>query len=77
MGSSSPNSATRTVNPSSEQLLEPADVARWLRVDPAWVHGAIAEGLPVLGRRTDGTPILAVEDVRRWLRRSSPQDDTT
>jgi hypothetical protein len=59
-------------------VLEPDAVAAWLDVDHAWVEQAIAsEGLPVLGYRSDGTPLLAVDEVRAWLRRPTPADDET
>lgn len=59
-------------------VLEPADVAIWLDTDVRWVMRAIAEdGLPVLGRRSDGVPLLATDEVRAWLRRSSRHDDET
>lgn len=59
-------------------VLEPAAVAEWLDVDVAWVMRAIAEeGLPVLGRRSDGTVLLAADEVRAWLRRPSHADDET
>jgi hypothetical protein len=64
--------------PPDADVLEPADVAAWLDVDVAWVLRAIADdGMPVLGHRGDGTPLVAVEEVRAWLRRSSPADDET
>lgn len=61
----------------NEQLLEPAEVAAWLDIELDWVHGAIADGLPVLGHRSDGTPILVAADVRVWLRQRNAADDTT
>jgi hypothetical protein len=64
--------------PPDADVLEPEGVAAWLDVDVAWVLRAVAEdGRPVLGRRADGTPLLAVEEVRAWLRRASPADDET
>ncbi len=51
-------------------------MAAWLDTDLDWVTHAIAhEGLPVLGVRSDGTPLLAAEEVRAWLRRPSVRDD--
>jgi hypothetical protein len=62
----------------SASVLEPTDVAIWLDTDVPWVMRAIAEdGLPVLGHRGDGVPLLAVDEVRAWLRRSSRHDDET
>jgi hypothetical protein len=62
----------------SASVLEPADVARWLDTDVDWVMRAIVEdGLPVLGHRSDGVPLLAADEVRAWLRRSSRHDDET
>jgi hypothetical protein len=62
----------------SASVLEPADVAIWLDTDVPWVMRAIAEGgLPVLGHRSDGVPLLAPDEVRAWLRRSSRHDDET
>ncbi|MFL5816935.1 MAG: hypothetical protein ACJ76L_04965 [Conexibacter sp.] len=59
-------------------VLEPADVAIWLDTDVTWVMRAIAEeGLPVLGHRSDGVPLIAADEVRTWLRRSSRHDDET
>lgn len=59
-------------------LLEPHDVAIWLDVDLPWVMRAIAEdGMPVLGARSDGVPLLAADEVRAWLRRPSRHDDET
>ena len=59
-------------------VLEPAAVATWLDTDVAWVLHAIAhDELPILGRRDDGTPLLAAEEVRQWLRRPRPEDDCT
>jgi hypothetical protein len=44
----------------------------------AWVMDAIAsEALPVLGYRSDGVPLLAVAEVRTWLRRPRLGDDET
>lgn len=64
--------------PPIASVLEPFDVAVWLDADIPWVMRAIAEeGMPVLGYRTDGVPLLAVEEVRAWLRRPSPHDDET
>jgi hypothetical protein len=57
-------------------VLEPAAVAAWLDTDLEWVSNAIArDGLPVLGVRSDGTPLLAAEEVRAWLRRPQLSDD--
>lgn len=62
----------------SASVLEPAGVAAWLHTDVAWVMRAIAEdGLPVLGHRSDGVPLVAVDEVRAWLRRRSWPDDET
>lgn len=65
-------------DPPAGDVLEPEAVARWLDVDVAWVEQAIAErGLPVLGRRGDGVPLLAAAEVRAWLRRPTVHDDET
>jgi hypothetical protein len=61
----------------SDLVVEPAAVAAWLDVEPGWVAGAIAEGLPVLGYRSDGVPLLVVGEVRAWLRRPTLDDDAT
>ena len=46
--------------PPPASVLEPDAVVRWLDSDLDWLHRAIAlEGLPVLGYRSDGTPLLA------------------
>ena len=58
-------------------LLEPAALAAWLDVDVRWIDPAIARGLPVLGRRGDGTPLFVVGDVRAWLRRPRVEDDAS
>ena len=66
-----------TVRPDA-QVLEPVAVAAWLDTDVAWVMRAIADdGLPVLGYRDDGTPLLATDEVRDWLRRPRREDDCT
>jgi hypothetical protein len=64
-------------NPDTETLLEPDDIARWLDVHRSWVTGAIRAGLPVVGYRSDGVPLIAAGDVRAWLRRPSRADDET
>ena len=57
-------------------MLEPVDVAIWLDADLPWVMRAIAEeGLPVLGYRSDGVPLLATDEIRAWLRRPTLADD--
>jgi hypothetical protein len=61
----------------SDLVIEPAAMAVWLDVEPGWVDGAIAEGLPVLGYRSDGVPLFAVGEVRAWLRRPTIDDDAT
>jgi len=64
--------------PPTAAVLEPHEVAAWLDTSVAWVMRAIAEeGLPVLGRRGDGTPLLAADEVRAWLRRPTLDDDAT
>lgn len=66
------------IAPSSESVLEPTAVAAWLDADVDWVMRAIAtDGLPVLGFRSDGTPLLVADEVRAWLRRPSVADDET
>lgn len=65
-------------DPPDLTILEPPAVAEWLDVDVAWVLRAIQrDGMPVLGFRTDGTPLVCLEEVRVWLRRPSPADDET
>ena len=64
--------------PPASPVLEPAAVAAWLDVDTDWVMRAIArDGMPVLGYRTDGVPLLDRDEVRAWLRRPTPADDET
>jgi len=66
------------IRPPSAAVLEPQAVADWLVTDIDWVMRAIVvEGLPVLGRRSDGTPLLAADEVRAWLRRPTLADDET
>jgi hypothetical protein len=61
-----------------DALLRPAEVAAWLDVDEGWVARAIAEeDLPVMGFTSAREPVVAVAEVRAWLRRSSPADDHT
>jgi hypothetical protein len=58
------------------EILECDAVAVWLDVDPEWVEHAIAHrGLPLMGRRSDGTPLLSRAEVQSWLRRPSVHDD--
>jgi hypothetical protein len=66
-----------TEAPASDLVVEPAAVAAWLDVEPEWVAGAIAEGLPLLGYRSDGVPLVLVGEVRAWLRRPTLDDDAT
>jgi hypothetical protein len=61
----------------ADLLLEPEAVAAWLEVEPRWVAAAIERGLPVLGFRSDGVPLLVVGEVRAWLRRPTLDDDAT
>lgn len=62
----------------SASVLDPHAVAEWLDADVGWVMSAIADGgLPVLGYRSDGTPLLAVDEIRAWLRRPTLADDET
>lgn len=64
--------------PPDVAVLEPGAVAAWLDVDVTWVMDAIEQrGLPVLGYRSDGTPLLEAGEVRAWLRRPSRADDET
>jgi hypothetical protein len=64
--------------PPEAWVLEPDAVAAWLDTDAQWVMHAIAEaGLPVLGYRTDGTPLMATDEIRAWLRRPQLTDDET
>lgn len=65
-------------DPPPAAVLEPGAVAEWLDTDLDWVVHAISDGgLPVLGRRGDGTPLLATDEVRAWLRRPTLADDET
>ena len=60
------------------EILECDAVAVWLDVDVDWVQDAIAHrGLPVLGRRSDGSVLLSRHEVQAWLRRPSAHDDET
>jgi hypothetical protein len=61
----------------SDLVVEPETVAAWLDVELEWVAVAIDHGLPVLGYRSDGTPLLVVGEVRTWLRRPTLDDDAT
>jgi hypothetical protein len=61
----------------ADLVLEPEAVAAWLDVEPGWVAAAIDRGLPVLGVRSDGVPLLVVGEVRAWLRRPTLDDDST
>jgi hypothetical protein len=64
--------------PSPTSVLEPRAIADWLDADVDWVLRAIAtDGLPVLGYRSDGTPLLVADEVRAWLRRPTLADDET
>ena len=70
--------ASAMTRPPIASVLEPFDVAVWLDADLPWVMRAIAEeGLPVLGYRSDGVPLLSADEVRAWLRRPSIHDDET
>jgi hypothetical protein len=61
----------------ADLVLEPEAVAAWLDVEPGWLAAAIDRGLPVLGRRSDGVPLVVVGEVRAWLRRPTLEDDAT
>jgi hypothetical protein len=64
--------------PPAASVLEPGAVADWLDTDVEWVMRAIVDdGLPVLGYRTDGIPLMATAEVQAWLRRPSLADDET
>jgi hypothetical protein len=64
--------------PPDASLLDPAEVAAWLEMDVEWVMRSIAcDGLPVLGYRSDGTPLMATGEIRAWLRRPTLADDET
>jgi hypothetical protein len=64
--------------PPFASVLEPHAVAIWLDTDLEWVMHAIAhDGLPVLGYRTDGIPLMATGEVQAWLRRPMLADDET
>jgi hypothetical protein len=57
-------------------VLDSGAVAAWLHVDVAWVEQAIADdGLPILGRGSDGVAVMAAAEVRAWLRRPTLADD--
>jgi hypothetical protein len=58
-------------------VLEPEAVATWLHIDVDSVMRAIADGLPVLGYRTEGVPLLSNVEVQAWLRRPTLADDET
>jgi hypothetical protein len=59
-------------------VLEPQAVAVWLDIDVDWIMRAIADdGLPVLGYRSDGTPLMATAEIQAWLRRPTLADDET
>jgi hypothetical protein len=59
-------------------VLEPHAVAAWLDTDLEWVMWAIThDGLPVLGYRTDGIPLMATGEIQAWLRRPTLADDET
>ena len=67
-----------SADPPDDALLRPTEVAEWLHVDEGWVERAIAdESLPAMGRTSDGEPIVAVGEVRAWLRRPDPFGDMT
>ncbi|MDX6732112.1 MAG: hypothetical protein QOC54_2060 [Baekduia sp.] len=61
----------------TDLVVEPAAVAAWLDVEPEWIATAITQGLPVLGYRSDGVPLVVVGEVRAWLRRPTLDDDAT
>jgi hypothetical protein len=61
----------------ADLLLEPDAVAAWLHVEAGWVAAAIDRGLPILGFRSDGVPLVVVGEVRAWLRRPTLEDDAT
>jgi hypothetical protein len=64
--------------PPAGAVLEPIEVATWLDADLSWVMQALAEkGMPVLGHRSDGLPLLAADEIRAWLRRPTVHDDET
>jgi hypothetical protein len=64
--------------PPDEALLGPSEVAAWLDVDDDWLARAVArEDLPVMGFTSGGEPVVAAEQVRRWLRRPDPHADET
>lgn len=64
--------------PHDDELLGPDEVAAWLDVDRRWLEGAIAqEGLPLMGRRADGAPVVCAGELRAWLRRPDPHGDET
>jgi hypothetical protein len=66
------------IEPPAAAVLEPVAVAAWLDVDLEWILHAIGnEGLPVLGYRTDGVPLMAAGEIRAWLRRPTLADDET
>jgi hypothetical protein len=50
---------------------------RLARRRAGWVAAAIDRGLPLLGYRSDGVPLVLVGEVRAWLRRPTLDDDST
>lgn len=64
--------------PDDDTLLRPSDVAAWLDVDEDWVARAVRrDALPVMGFTSDGEPVVAASELRRWLRRPDPHGDET
>ena len=64
--------------PEDDALLGPAEVAAWLQVDERWLAEAIAnDALPLMGRTSDGEPVVVAAEVRAWLRRPDPYGDFT
>jgi hypothetical protein len=64
--------------PPAAAVLEPDAVADWLDIDLEWIMRSIAhDGLPILGYRTDGIPLMATGEVQAWLRRPTLADDET
>jgi hypothetical protein len=70
--------AGTVTEPPIASVLEPQAVAVWLDTDLEWITRAIVDdGLPVLGYRTDGIPLMATEEIQAWLRRPTLADDET
>lgn len=64
--------------PPDDALLGPAEVAAWLQVEERWLAAAIEkDALPLMGRTSNGEPVVVAAEVRAWLRRPDPFGDMT